>query len=54
VADGKGGASTGREVVFAKACELALEGIVSKRHDSLYWSGSRNWLKVKSPNFVKT
>ena len=35
-------------VVFAKACELGLEGIVSKRPGSFYRSGpSRNWLKTK-------
>jgi bifunctional non-homologous end joining protein LigD len=34
-------------VVFAKACELGLEGIVSKRTGSFYKSGkSRNWLKT--------
>jgi bifunctional non-homologous end joining protein LigD len=43
------------EVVFAKACELGLEGIVSKREGSFYRSGrSRNWLKTKNPNFVRT
>ena len=43
------------EVVFAKACELGLEGIVSKRAGSLYRSGkSRNWLKTKNPDFVRT
>jgi len=26
-------------VVFAKACEIGLEGIVSKRAGSRYWSG---------------
>ena len=42
-------------VVFAKACELGLEGIVSKRAGSLYKSGrSRNWLKTINPNFVRT
>jgi bifunctional non-homologous end joining protein LigD len=42
-------------VVFAKACEMGLEGIVSKRAGSLYKSGpSRNWLKTKNPNFVRT
>ena len=41
-------------VVFAKACELGLEGIVSKRAGSFYKSGpSRNWLKTKNPNFVR-
>ena len=42
-------------VVFAKACELGLEGIVSKRAGSFYKSGkSRNWLKAKNPDFVRT
>ena len=42
-------------VVFAKACELGLEGIVSKREGSFYRSGkSRNWPKTKNPNFVRT
>jgi ATP-dependent DNA ligase len=42
-------------VVFAKACELGLEGIVSKRAGSLNKSGpSRNWLKTKNPDFVRT
>jgi bifunctional non-homologous end joining protein LigD len=42
-------------VVFAKACELGLEGVVSKREGSFYRSGkSRNWLKTKNPNFVRT
>jgi bifunctional non-homologous end joining protein LigD len=42
-------------VVFAKACELGLQGIVSKRAGSFYRSGkSRNWLKTKNPNFVRT
>jgi bifunctional non-homologous end joining protein LigD len=39
-------------VVFAKACELGLEGIVAKRAGSFYRSGrSRNWLKTKKPEF---
>jgi bifunctional non-homologous end joining protein LigD len=42
-------------VVFAKACELGLEGIVSKREGSFYRSGrSRNWFKTKNPDFVRT
>jgi ATP-dependent DNA ligase len=41
-------------IVFAKACELSLQGIVSKRAGSLYKSGpSRNWLKTKNPDFVR-
>jgi bifunctional non-homologous end joining protein LigD len=42
-------------VVFAKACELGLEGIVSKREGNFYRSGkSRNWLKIINPDFVRT
>jgi bifunctional non-homologous end joining protein LigD len=41
--------------VFAKACELGLEGVVPKREGSFYRSGkSRNWLKTKNPDFVRT
>jgi ATP-dependent DNA ligase len=37
-------------VIFQHACKLGLEGIVSKRRDSAYWSGrSKTWLKVKNP-----
>src|SRR6266699_1582474 len=36
--------------VFAHACKLGLEGIVSKRKDSTYRSGrSPDWLKMKNP-----
>ena len=42
-------------LVFAKACELGLEGIVSKRAGSRYSSGnSRQWLKSKNPDFERT
>jgi bifunctional non-homologous end joining protein LigD len=42
-------------VVVGKACELGLEGIVSKREGSLYRGGpSRNWVKTISPYFVRT
>jgi len=38
------------DVVFRYACELGLEGIVSKRLGSLYRSGrSRDWIKIKNP-----
>ena len=41
-------------IVFAKACEMGLEGIVSKRVGSRYWSGpNRQWLKVKNPEFPR-
>jgi bifunctional non-homologous end joining protein LigD len=34
--------------VFAKACEMRLEGIISKRADSAYRSGRNdNWIKTK-------
>jgi bifunctional non-homologous end joining protein LigD len=36
--------------VFAHACQMGLEGIVSKRKDSPYRSGrSPDWLKMKNP-----
>ncbi len=42
-------------VVFAHACEMGIEGIVSKRAGSFYRSGtSRSWLKSKNPVFVRT
>src|SRR5262244_2839147 len=38
------------ETVFAHACKMGLEGIVSKRKDSVYRSGrSPDWLKMKNP-----
>ena len=37
--------------VFAHACKMGLEGIVSKRRDLPYRSGrSPDWLKFKNPN----
>jgi bifunctional non-homologous end joining protein LigD len=42
-------------LVFAKALELGLEGIVSKRAGSRYPNGpTRNWLKCLNPNFSRT
>jgi bifunctional non-homologous end joining protein LigD len=42
-------------LVFAKACKLGLEGIVSKRAGRPYRSGtSHNWLKAKNPEFERT
>ncbi len=36
--------------MFAHACKMGLEGIVSKRKDSVYRSGrSPDWLKMKNP-----
>ena len=41
-------------LVFAKACEMGLEGIVSKRVGSIYWSGRcRNWTKARNPGFQR-
>jgi ATP-dependent DNA ligase len=38
------------ERIFAHACKLGLEGIVSKRRDRAYRSGrSKTWLKIKNP-----
>jgi bifunctional non-homologous end joining protein LigD len=38
-------------LVFAQACKLGLEGIVSKRRDSFYSSGrSPHWVKSKNPS----
>jgi bifunctional non-homologous end joining protein LigD len=40
--------------VFAHACKLGLEGIVSKRISSRYRSGtSGNWLKCLNPEFQR-
>jgi bifunctional non-homologous end joining protein LigD len=37
-------------MVFRHACKMGLEGIVSKRRDSLYKFGtSLNWIKSKNP-----
>jgi bifunctional non-homologous end joining protein LigD len=39
------------ETVFRHACKMGLEGIVSKRKDSVYRSGrSPDWLKMKNLN----
>ncbi|MGC2586181.1 MAG: hypothetical protein WA445_07845 [Pseudolabrys sp.] len=35
--------------MFAAACKLGLEGIVSKKLDPPYRSGPSNWIKVKNP-----
>ncbi len=36
--------------MFAAACKLGLEGIVSKKLDAPYRSGpSKTWIKVKNP-----
>jgi bifunctional non-homologous end joining protein LigD len=52
---GRAGASPNEHIegdgptVFAHACKMGLEGIVSKRKDSAYRSGrSPDWLKMKN------
>jgi bifunctional non-homologous end joining protein LigD len=38
------------EKIFAYACRVGLEGIVSKRRDAPYHSGhSKNWVTIKNP-----
>ena len=40
--------------MFREACRIGLEGIVSKRLGSAYASTrTRNWLKIKNPNFER-
>ena len=40
--------------VFAHACKMGLEGIVSKRKDSMYRSGrSPDWLKMEASKIVR-
>jgi bifunctional non-homologous end joining protein LigD len=41
-------------VVFRGACDLGLEGIVSKRLGSKYRAGrSADWIKTKNPDWVR-
>ena len=36
--------------LFRAACDMMLEGLVSKRRDSRYRPGlSRDWIKIKNP-----
>jgi bifunctional non-homologous end joining protein LigD len=40
--------------MFAHACRLGLEGIVSKRRDLGYRSGrSAAWLKIRNPDYER-
>jgi len=40
--------------VFAHACRIGLEGIVAKRRQSPYRSGTcRSWVKVKNPAYLR-
>ncbi len=42
------------EDLFAKACELDLEGIVAKRMDSPYTAGRvETWRKIKNRNYSR-
>lgn len=42
------------EAVFAKACEMDLEGIVAKRDDSPYQRGKqRTWVKIKNRDYSR-
>jgi ATP-dependent DNA ligase len=36
--------------VFQRACKMGVEGIVSKRLNAPYRSGSDDWLKIKNPD----
>jgi bifunctional non-homologous end joining protein LigD len=37
--------------LFRAACQMGLEGLVSKRQDRPYQSGrSKHWIKIKNPN----
>ena len=48
--NGASAAQNDGPTVFAHACKMGLEGIVSKRKDSAYRSGrSPDWLKMKNP-----
>jgi bifunctional non-homologous end joining protein LigD len=41
--------------IFRHACDMGLEGIVSKRIASRYVSGrARAWLKTKNPSFQRS
>ena len=37
--------------LFTAVCELGLEGVVAKKHSSLYRPNDRGWVKVKNPNY---
>lgn len=42
------------DVVFAGACRMGLEGIVSKRRDAPYRHGRcATWVKVKNPAMTR-
>ena len=42
------------EAMFRHACDMGLEGIVSKKLASPYKSGScRSWLKIKNPAYER-
>ena len=42
------------EIVFAKACALGCEGVISKRVGSAYLSGRyHNWTKARNPSSAR-
>jgi bifunctional non-homologous end joining protein LigD len=42
------------ELMFRHACQLGLEGIISKRRDRPYRPGrTDHWRKIKNPEYVR-
>jgi ATP-dependent DNA ligase len=37
--------------LFTGVCELGLEGVVAKKHSSLYRPSDHGWVKFKNPNY---
>ena len=37
--------------LFTAVCELGFEGVVAKKHSSLYRPNDRGWVKIKNPNY---
>lgn len=37
--------------LFTAVCRLGFEGVVAKKHASLYRPNDRGWVKVKNPNY---
>jgi ATP-dependent DNA ligase len=42
----------GRALLTA-ICELGFEGVVAKKHSSLYRPNYRGWVKVKNPDYCR-
>jgi ATP-dependent DNA ligase len=36
---------------YTAVCELGFEGVVAKKHSSLYRPGEKGWVKVKNPGY---